>query len=169
MPLTRSDPYLAFCRCRILLGLPSLLAITLFSSRAYGLISSLPKDHRRRQILSISRWIHWASLLSMLTACAALVTRTVQLAQDTSNYSPSDLFGTSALLVAWVCGIRVIHHGGRRYFCTTITKFPWLTIVGLCSRSELLGESSRQQILHLHLRLLRRLHRRLYGQHPHYE
>ncbi|KAF9358684.1 hypothetical protein BGX34_008810, partial [Mortierella sp. NVP85] len=40
----------------------------------------------------------------MLAACAALISRVVQLAQDTSS-SPSILFGTSALLVAWIYAI----------------------------------------------------------------
>ncbi|KAG0073766.1 Multidrug resistance-associated protein 1, partial [Podila epicladia] len=92
----------------ILLGLPSILAILLFASRSHSLFKQ-PKhatniDTSTRQ----HQAIYWLSTTAMLTACAALIARAVQLGQDNSS-SPATQFGTLTLLISWASAM-VLNH-----------------------------------------------------------
>ncbi|KAG0197422.1 hypothetical protein BGX28_009094 [Mortierella sp. GBA30] len=83
------------------MGLPSLLAIVLFFKRAHRLVLS----DRKKQGLPLDHWLYLISLACMLTACAALIARLIQLSDDGSLSSPASLFGTTSLLAAWVSAI----------------------------------------------------------------
>ncbi|KAF9367535.1 hypothetical protein CPB97_005642, partial [Podila verticillata] len=82
---------------RILLGLPSILAILLFVSRSLSLLkqpnhaTNIDTSTRQHQV------IYWLSFAGMFTACVALITRAVQL----GGSSPDSQFATLTLLIAW--------------------------------------------------------------------
>ncbi|KAF9142605.1 hypothetical protein BGX30_002584 [Mortierella sp. GBA39] len=86
----------------ILFGLPSLIAIVAFTTRGYRLLSKkrlyASKEGRvNNQILYV------ASMTCLAVACAALITRLVQLNQGSS--SPATIFGGVTLFVSWVLAL----------------------------------------------------------------
>ncbi|KFH67872.1 hypothetical protein MVEG_06603 [Podila verticillata NRRL 6337] len=90
---------------RILLGLPSILAILLFASRILSLLKqpkhaiNIDTSTRQHQV------IYWLSYTGMLTACVALIIRAVQL----GGGSPDSQFATLTMLFAWTLAM-VLNH-----------------------------------------------------------
>ncbi|KAG0343682.1 Canalicular multispecific organic anion transporter 2 [Podila humilis] len=100
---TRTDLTLCF-ESTILLGLPSILAILVFARRGHTLFFTNDSSHVTSSVGSRTRQhrvIYRLSATGMLTACAALIARVVQVSQGSIS-APATLLGTVLLLVSWL-------------------------------------------------------------------
>ncbi|KAG9063024.1 hypothetical protein KI688_004624 [Linnemannia hyalina] len=112
----------------ILFGLPSLIAIIAFTIRGYCLLSK-KKLYASKEGRANNQILYAASMTCLTVACAALITRLVQLNQGSS--SPATIFGGVTLLVSWILalGLNYLELGYKFRSSTYLFAFYAVNII----------------------------------------